>query len=496
MSAHTHQQYSLPGVMHYLQTEFSKNERDRITWELERAEMKSYIASLEGENKELRRKLAQLGSAETAADAGSTSAQVASGKVDSESLMKAKASVEDSVKDIIHLLNSPSVLSQFDSLNGRKAPVHEMERLALNKETGENNGNGINARSVVTESLFADNSAVTAKKGASNNTGSVGHISQISTSENQFISVFKNNILVTLDEKLKIFKIDEELQCNETGVVFDSLDIANIRGLFWLGSEFILALDDSGVKVWSLIQQRVINELNIFDEKFGITPALSFDDIIKVDFKNKWLLLQSGDNVHILEFSDMKEPHMMTLANSYTVSSSRVMDVLLGITEMSLIVLTASPLSLVIYDFEGEVLQRVALDKEVSEKLVGKQADAHLHLNKESSKLIVQLGKHMVIYSFDQKRVVLQHTLNSVPQSMYFKYATDTVGLAYDDGTVELRELPEFSHVIKKYIHNPESKSAGRKDVLIEATRISNFETILLSLSENVLKLEAFEEKR
>lgn len=32
--------YSLPGVMRYLQTEWQRNERDRIQWDLERAEMK------------------------------------------------------------------------------------------------------------------------------------------------------------------------------------------------------------------------------------------------------------------------------------------------------------------------------------------------------------------------------------------------------------------------------------------------------------------------
>lgn len=32
--------YTLPGVMRYLQTEWQRSERDRIQWDLERAEMK------------------------------------------------------------------------------------------------------------------------------------------------------------------------------------------------------------------------------------------------------------------------------------------------------------------------------------------------------------------------------------------------------------------------------------------------------------------------
>lgn len=47
-------EYSLPGVMRYLQTEWQRNERDRIQWALERAEMKTRIAKLEGENSALR----------------------------------------------------------------------------------------------------------------------------------------------------------------------------------------------------------------------------------------------------------------------------------------------------------------------------------------------------------------------------------------------------------------------------------------------------------
>ncbi|ODQ66273.1 Striatin-domain-containing protein [Nadsonia fulvescens var. elongata DSM 6958] len=43
--------YTLPGIMKYLQSEWQRNERDRIQWELERAEMKTRIARLEGENR-------------------------------------------------------------------------------------------------------------------------------------------------------------------------------------------------------------------------------------------------------------------------------------------------------------------------------------------------------------------------------------------------------------------------------------------------------------
>lgn len=43
------------GVMRFLQTEWHKHERDRNSWEIERAEMKARIAKMEGENRAARR---------------------------------------------------------------------------------------------------------------------------------------------------------------------------------------------------------------------------------------------------------------------------------------------------------------------------------------------------------------------------------------------------------------------------------------------------------
>ncbi|SPQ20632.1 4831b53f-9186-4d46-84aa-7123ae787179 [Thermothielavioides terrestris] len=42
-------EYTLQGVMRFLQTEWHRHERDRNAWEIERQEMKSRIASLEGQ---------------------------------------------------------------------------------------------------------------------------------------------------------------------------------------------------------------------------------------------------------------------------------------------------------------------------------------------------------------------------------------------------------------------------------------------------------------
>ncbi|CAO3644735.1 unnamed protein product [Cunninghamella blakesleeana] len=47
----TNMDYSLPGVLHYLQAEWRRFERERNEWTIERAELKAHIALLEGERR-------------------------------------------------------------------------------------------------------------------------------------------------------------------------------------------------------------------------------------------------------------------------------------------------------------------------------------------------------------------------------------------------------------------------------------------------------------
>ncbi|KAI7866927.1 Striatin [Mucor mucedo] len=44
-------EYSLPGVLHYLQAEWRKFEREKNEWAIERAELQARIALLEGERR-------------------------------------------------------------------------------------------------------------------------------------------------------------------------------------------------------------------------------------------------------------------------------------------------------------------------------------------------------------------------------------------------------------------------------------------------------------
>ncbi|XP_050019496.1 striatin-like [Alexandromys fortis] len=44
-------QYSLPGILHFLQHEWARFEVERAQWEVERAELQAQIAFLQGERK-------------------------------------------------------------------------------------------------------------------------------------------------------------------------------------------------------------------------------------------------------------------------------------------------------------------------------------------------------------------------------------------------------------------------------------------------------------
>jgi striatin 1/3/4 len=46
-------QYSLPGIMHWLQMEWVRFEREELAWNAQRVELQSRVATLEGEKRSL-----------------------------------------------------------------------------------------------------------------------------------------------------------------------------------------------------------------------------------------------------------------------------------------------------------------------------------------------------------------------------------------------------------------------------------------------------------
>jgi len=87
------------GVMRFLQTEWHRHERDRNSWEIERAEMKARIAKLEGENRAANRLhqgfLTRIKMLETALKKERTSKGVEGAETDGQGSQK--AAVENSI---------------------------------------------------------------------------------------------------------------------------------------------------------------------------------------------------------------------------------------------------------------------------------------------------------------------------------------------------------------------------------------------------------------
>ncbi|KAG0642566.1 WD40-repeat-containing domain protein [Tuber brumale] len=102
-------EYTLQGVMRFLQTEWHRHERDRNSWEIERAEMKARIAKLEGENRAANRLhqgfLTRIKMLETALKKERTS-RVLEG-VERDGQGSQKAAVENSINAKLSQQSSP-----------------------------------------------------------------------------------------------------------------------------------------------------------------------------------------------------------------------------------------------------------------------------------------------------------------------------------------------------------------------------------------------------
>lgn len=112
-ASHPHAtEYTLQGVMRFLQTEWHRHERDRNAWEIDRQEMKGRIAALEGSarradatqkalrryvgilEKKVKEQAAQLKSVESGAGAGDEHAVKQPPKVDRAALIAEKLKCE------------------------------------------------------------------------------------------------------------------------------------------------------------------------------------------------------------------------------------------------------------------------------------------------------------------------------------------------------------------------------------------------------------------
>ncbi|QLQ80164.1 hypothetical protein HG537_0D01650 [Torulaspora globosa] len=527
-----HPHYTLPGVMHYLQTEFTKNERDRITWELERAEMKARIAQLEGENKDLRYKLMKF-DMEALGTVKEIDTKEMSGDELSE-LLKSKMAVQESVKEIIYLFKSPEIASRIGSLNEERDSLHEIQKLNLNQDlqrlkmdeppmshlletdlhpsgiqpgpvyAGDLNSRDANsdAATVVlgsdtegseshdtrrrrSSSLFASTTVapVETKKddvGAFKDPAKMSSLFQNDgKSESAAISVLKalDNQIISYSGNghIELWKLDSQFQIGEKpDRTFDVVS-SDFLDFYWLDAKRFLVFGHEGVKLYTTRSTSPLDSKEIFKElNFNISNATEHD------FINNRFLFVSTKSIQLLEISasTTSPADKLSMGRSYSIDGEReIISAKFGMTEKSLIVLYNDPYELVIYNYQGKVLQRVDISKQLfpTDKL-----QPSLILNKKSSKLLIALGTHILVYSFDKKKVILNETLKTQPTTIVFKTVRNCMLFGYQDGTAELRKLNNFNSTSRIAIQGQEEPINCKKITRLDCTSV-NSEILIIS---------------
>lgn len=504
--------YTLPGVMHYLQTEFTKNERDRITWELERAEMKTRITELEYENNELKYQLSNIklnngDEKDKNSKSGATTGL--------SPLIRSKAAVQENVKEIVYLLKSPNANDQIESLKSKANVNFMVSKMAVNTTTDTHvnstrrnddnddndtrTGPGTKRDKAATRRRSidqrADMKSTTIRSTNVNNSSSEQRfeLEEISDTEteiapndaesesretDQVASLFENETITSKSIKvvtppitvrsLKVQK-DHIVMYNSSGNLINvrvrkdfglSTPITytmdglsdTILDYFVVSDNQVLTIDESGLRLWELGVSECISHMNIFED--GHVKFIDYNDILYVDFKNKWLLFATKDNVVIIEvvITRSSTPSKLAINKKHVVETYKnLLDAVLGMTEKSFITICGPPYELVIYNFQGEVLQTISLEKHIAGTMLlsDESARTSFKLNKETSKLLVQINNLILVYSFDHKAIILKRLLKGIPVTVLFGSANDVVILSYSSKRIEFRILSKFDYIQK-----------------------------------------------
>lgn len=538
--AHIHPHYTLPGVMHYLQTEFTKNERDRIAWELERSEMKARIAQLEGENKDLNYQLMNM-NMNMKPDAANSEVPLNVGGSDLSALVKSKIAVQENVKEIIYLFKSPHITTQLGTLNEKRDPIHEIEKLNLNEPIENNSGQspsmsqngGVSEIDLRQEQALQEatngeypkdqdtnSDAATmilgrededdivpseARRRRSSSLFSPLKVAPVETMKNELdvkdvsntsslfqsstsyssaimtLKVFENEIVSYSENgQLSYWRIENSEICSEKPITaFHGLE-STLFDIYWLDSDRFLTLDGVGIKLYSTKDEKPISNFNIFGNKESDTgfEGLKLSDVRAHDFKNNFLLLATPEKIYLTEISISTSNERISRGKNYNIDVSKnILAAKFGITEKSLIVFYGEPYELVIYNFKGKVLQEIDLSKFITSPL-GKNSKPMLFLNKKSSKLLIILQKLVLLYSFDQKKMILKQTLKSHPINIIFKSFQDHVAIAYENGVIEVRSIKDFGTIMKKYNYSDESSAKKETSTSANSQSQSSFKSI------------------
>lgn len=441
--------------MHYLQTEFTKNERDRISWELEKFEMKSRIAQLEGENRDLRYNLSKIESKSPISNKNIN---------EPHHLINSRVAVQENVKEIIYLLKNTNVnvLKENSTVLDPMANLHSIERL--------------NANTNVTTTVDIEKEPKNSKDLLSTlvSNSKIHSIKKLKVCSN-------NSIIIAGDHAIESFHLNTLDLSKSNEVVYDGtsdklFDMFSSNG-------YIVSIDDNNLMTRSITNPDILASTDFSDDE----TSFQMDQLKIAEFKNDWLLLVSDSTLQVkkLLLPASKKQTTINVESSKiiernTISGlSKIFSATFGLTEKSVIVLYDDPLSLVIYDFEGSILQTIDLSTSIDDILDPLSTIVKLYLNKDSSKLLIQVDNRITCYSFDQRQIILKKSLSSIPLVVSFKFNDDYIAVSYDDGTVEVRGLNNFKKILMKY------NEAGHPATSVDMLMINNSPIIISTTGDN-----------
>lgn len=497
-------QYTLPGVMHYLQTEFTKNERDRISWELERSEMRLRIAQLEAENRELRANLLRVeksGSTPATSpenSAGGAAAAYGSASVTTSQIVNSKRALQENVKEIVELLKSPPVTQQIDPLHDL---VHGISAVSLKPSTGSSSiSESPNSHSAASFALGSDSSANISED------SDIGTVLAEARPELRAKTSKPRCLLKARGQQLISYRSDllqlEYFSLQDSTSKRTMTDIPLLLDMFHINDHCFFTIDNSHIKLWSTSQLTTLDTEslnNVIQSSTDTSLPYRF-----MDFKNKWLIVVTTGNAILIKEVEVNEKldkdPKISLVDRYVLEGdlyTKISAITLGMTENSFIVLTNQDWQLIILNFNGQTIQRIDLrddvmfaietyGSKVEEFADNDECITRLILNEKSAKVLVQIHDIVIVYSFETKKVVFMANLHHVLSDVIFNSSDDLMILAFYNGTIEARSLDDFNNPIWFFKTTSQASLTQAIDLLERGS-----ERLLALISEgNDLRLE------
>lgn len=481
--------YSLPGVMHYLQEQFTKNEQNRILWELEKGELKTRISLLEAENKTLKKKLHQYENTDSSISKEKDSVHSQSnasgkgkGKVSKDVLdviSQSQADLEDTVKEISYLLR-PLDLNNYNSQIINNDPNNLMNdatnTLSLEKNNSvlaPNTQQDIPAKqqlptfSSLTASGAQDQEqgleAMHHENGLHGNQREENQKSQsqnvtVTTALHKVDIIANNNSFIAIyDSNKGLLQTFSFSSISLASPPSSEFDIVGVRWMWWLqASNYLLVLHKQGIQIINCLTGQITADF-----------STDFAKLAVADFKNKYLLFNESGTKHLevweLDFNGALYDKVTTTKKFKIGFECSFKDCKLGITEKSVLLLTSTTLD--IFNFEtSSLLTSIPLPESFTSPktsgLLGPSvlspntkskglsvSAAQLVLNSDSSSVLIHSHddhrnmNQFLIYSFEKLSFISEFTTNTNLDVSSIVFDSSVITMSYTNGLIELKDM-------------------------------------------------------